>query len=113
MQQKVIPPENLLVSFGILRYLQSHMRTKTNQAKRRPLVRARNKSGKHIKWSFASTPTRILAEPFYHAEINGSVEQLMEKARFDVMSIIESCESPDNENAYDIGHRDGVAEVRV
>ncbi len=37
----------------------------------------------------------------------------MDKVRFDVMSIIESCESPDNENAYDIGHRDGVAEVRV
>jgi hypothetical protein len=40
-------------------------------------------------------------------------KKLLEKISFDVMSIIMSCESPDNANAYDIGHRDGVAEVRV
>jgi hypothetical protein len=89
------------------------MHRKTNQAKRRPLVGARNKSRKHIKRSSATTLTPVFPETVDHAQISGSVEQLMEKVRFDVMSIIESCESPDNENAYDIGHRDGVAEVRV
>ena len=73
----------------------------------------RNKSRKHIKRSSATTLTPVRPATVDHAEISGSVEQLMEKVRFDVMSIIESCESPDNENAYDIGHRDGVAEVRV
>jgi hypothetical protein len=40
-------------------------------------------------------------------------KELLEKISFDVMSIIASCESADNANSYDIGHRDGVAEVRV
>jgi hypothetical protein len=89
------------------------MRSKRNQGKRRSLVGVRNKSRKHIKRSSPSTLTPVPPETVDNAEISGSVEQVMEKVRFDVMSIIESCESPDNENAYDIGHRDGVAEVRV
>jgi hypothetical protein len=40
-------------------------------------------------------------------------EELLEKISFDVMSIIMSCESADDANSYDIGHRDGVSEVRV
>jgi hypothetical protein len=40
-------------------------------------------------------------------------KKLLEKISFDVISIIMSCESSDNANAYDIGHRDGVAEVRI
>jgi hypothetical protein len=40
-------------------------------------------------------------------------KELLEKIGFDVMSIIMSCESSDDANSYDIGHRDGVAEVRV
>src|SRR5579864_1694121 len=40
-------------------------------------------------------------------------KELLEKISFDVISIIMSCESPDNANTYDIGYRDGVAEVRV
>src|ERR1700759_4371989 len=40
-------------------------------------------------------------------------EELLEKICFDVMSIIMSCESADNANSYDVGHRDGVSEVKV
>lgn len=89
------------------------MRRKTIQDKRRLLVGARSESRKHIKRSSVGRLRPVSAETVDHAEISGSAEQLMDKVRFDVMSIIESCESPDNENAYDIGHRDGVAEVRV
>lgn len=89
------------------------MRRKTNRDKRKPLVGLRNKSRKHLTRSSASVLRRVCPETVDHAEISVSVEQLMEKVRFDVMSIIESCKSPDNENAYDIGHRDGVDEVRV
>jgi hypothetical protein len=42
-----------------------------------------------------------------------TIEDLLEKIRLDVMGIIGSCESPDNANAYDMGHRDGVTEVRI
>jgi hypothetical protein len=89
------------------------MRTETDQDRGRPSVGAKNKSRKHIKRYSSGTRRAVSAATVDHAEISISAEQLMEKVRFDVMSIIESCESSDNDNAYDIGHRDGVAEVRV
>lgn len=58
--------------------------------------------------------TRRAKSPIAGARVRRiTSKELLEKISFDVMSIIMSCESPDNANAYDIGHRDGVAEVRV
>jgi hypothetical protein len=83
------------------------MITEKNQHKRRLLDARTNKIRKHIKRSSAGTRSIVSQDTVDHAEISGSAGQLMEKVRFDVMSIIDSCESPDNENAYDIGYRDG------
>lgn len=41
------------------------------------------------------------------------IEEIIKNIRFDVMGIILSNDSPDVENAYDVGYRDAVDELKL